>query len=88
MSLDFSYILVVGYLFDTFIVGEYRMDDELITSCGKMKVLDQLLPRLIHDGHKVLIFSQMTKMLDILYDYCFLRNIEVKNLGKLAVFFY
>merc|ERR1712203_865592 len=36
---------------------------------GKMKVLDQLLTALLERGHKVLIFSQMTRMLDILGDY-------------------
>ena len=31
-----------------------------------MVLLDKLLPKLQAEGHKVLIFSQMTKMLDIL----------------------
>jgi SWI/SNF-related matrix-associated actin-dependent regulator of chromatin subfamily A member 5 len=35
-----------------------------------MKVLlDKLLPKLKREGHKVLIFSQMTTMLDILEDF-------------------
>ena len=33
---------------------------------GKFKLLDRLLPRLQKEGHKVLIFSQMTQLLDIL----------------------
>ncbi len=41
----------------------------LINSSGKMVLLDKLLPRLKNDGHRVLIFSQMVKMLDILEDY-------------------
>jgi len=41
----------------------------LITSSGKMMLLDQLLTKLKRDGHRVLIFSQMVKMLDILGDY-------------------
>lgn len=48
----------------------YRVDNEIITSCGKMRILDQMLPILLKDKHKVLIFSQMTKILDILEDYC------------------
>jgi chromodomain-helicase-DNA-binding protein 7 len=32
-------------------------------------LVDQLLPRLIVEGHKVVIFSQMVRMLDILEDY-------------------
>ena len=41
----------------------------LITSSGKMMLLDQLLAKLKLDNHRVLIFSQMVKMLDILGDY-------------------
>lgn len=37
---------------------------------GKFKLLDRLLPRLKKNGHKVLIFSQMTELLNILEDYC------------------
>lgn len=40
--------------------------DDLVSSCGKMALLDQLLARLLQDGHRVLIFSQMVRMLDIL----------------------
>lgn len=36
-----------------------------------MVILDKLLPRLQEQGSRVLIFSQMTRMLDILEDYCF-----------------
>ena len=35
-----------------------------------MVVLHKLLTKLKKDGSRVLIFSQMTKMLDILEDYC------------------
>lgn len=55
---------------------EYRIDEELISSCGKMVLLDKMLDELKKNGHKVLIFSQMTKMLDILTDYCYLRKIN------------
>ncbi len=33
--------------------------------CGKMNKMIQLLKRLKREGHKVLIFTQMSKMLDI-----------------------
>jgi ATP-dependent DNA helicase len=42
----------------------------MIKWSGKMILLDQMLTALIDKGHKVLIFSQMTKMLDIIADYC------------------
>ncbi|CAH0554969.1 unnamed protein product [Brassicogethes aeneus] len=34
--------------------------------CGKLQTLDRLLRDLKHGGHRVLIFTQMTKMLDVL----------------------
>jgi DNA helicase INO80 len=41
----------------------------LIKDCGKMRVLDDLLFKLKKGGHRVLIYSQMTVMLDILEDF-------------------
>jgi len=48
---------------------EYRIDEEVVATSGKMLLLDKLLSALLSRGHKTLIFSQMTKMLDILGDY-------------------
>ena len=39
-----------------------------------MCVLDKLLPRMKEEGSRVLIFCQMTRMLDILEDYCLWRE--------------
>ncbi|GAM87744.1 hypothetical protein ANO11243_057710 [Dothideomycetidae sp. 11243] len=52
----------------------------LITSSGKMMLLDQLLTKLKRDNHRVLIFSQMVKMLDILGDYLHLRGHQFQRL--------
>lgn len=41
----------------------------MIQSSGKLVLIDKLLPKLKAGGHKVLIFSQMTRCLDILEDY-------------------
>merc|ERR1711981_720405 len=41
-----------------------------------MGVLDKLLPKLQEQGSRVLIFTQMTRILDILEDYCWLREYE------------
>eukprot|EP01017_Pseudomicrothorax_dubius_P009245 TRINITY_DN13107_c0_g1_i1.p1 TRINITY_DN13107_c0_g1~~TRINITY_DN13107_c0_g1_i1.p1 ORF type:complete len:997 (-),score=305.63 TRINITY_DN13107_c0_g1_i1:149-3079(-) len=41
----------------------------LIHDSGKLKYLDKLLTQLRKGGHRVLIFCQMTKMIDILEDY-------------------
>ena len=43
-------------------------------NCGKMVLLDKLLKRLKEKGHRVLIFTQMTKILDILEDYIVMRG--------------
>jgi len=40
--------------------------DQLIKSSGKMVLLAKLLPKLFDGGHKVLIFSQMVRVLDLL----------------------
>lgn len=46
----------------------------LVQSSGKMVLIDKLLPKLRADGHKVLIFSQMVRVLDILEE--FLSNMK------------
>ncbi|KAJ1978430.1 ATP-dependent DNA helicase Hrp3 [Dimargaris xerosporica] len=46
----------------------------LIKNSGKMVLLDKLLTRLKAGGHRVLIFSQMVRLLDILSDYLALRG--------------
>lgn len=48
--------------------------DGLVRSSGKMVVLLQLLERLVSDGHRTLVFSQMTRILDLIED-----AIEVRN---------
>lgn len=51
------------------ITNEPTVSQELVNQSGKILLLDRLLPALFERGHKVLIFSQMTKMLDILQDW-------------------
>lgn len=41
----------------------------IIQASGKLVLIDKLLPRLKENGHRVLIFSQMVRCLDILEDY-------------------
>lgn len=40
--------------------------EKMVTDAGKLNVLDTLLQRLKVEGHRVLIYSQMTKMIDLL----------------------
>jgi SWI/SNF-related matrix-associated actin-dependent regulator of chromatin subfamily A member 5 len=63
------------YLFDGAEPGPpYTTDEHLVDNCGKMVVLDKLLKSMQAKGSRVLIFSQMSRMLDILEDYCLFRG--------------
>lgn len=53
----------------------------LVRSAGKLVLLDKLLPRLKAGGHKVLIFSQMVRCLDILEDYLIHKRYSFKNVN-------
>uniref|UniRef100_A0A8C7NNU6 Chromodomain helicase DNA binding protein 6 n=1 Tax=Oncorhynchus mykiss TaxID=8022 RepID=A0A8C7NNU6_ONCMY len=46
----------------------------MIQAAGKLVLIDKLLPKLIAGGHKVLVFSQMVRCLDILEDYLIQRR--------------
>jgi chromodomain-helicase-DNA-binding protein 1 len=73
---------------DRILAGKTSREDvlkALITSSGKMMLLDQLLTKLRKDNHRVLIFSQMVKMLNILGDYLHLRGYQFQRLdGTIA----
>lgn len=63
------------YLFDGAEPGPpYTTDEHLIDNSGKLVVLDKLLPKVQEKGSRVLIFTQMTRVLDMLEDYCWLRG--------------
>ncbi|XP_063940291.1 ISWI chromatin-remodeling complex ATPase CHR11-like [Daucus carota subsp. sativus] len=52
----------------------YTTGDHLVKNSGKMVLLDKLLPKLKERDSRVLIFSQMTRLLDILEDYLMYRG--------------
>ncbi|KAF9234947.1 SNF2 family N-terminal domain-containing protein [Melanogaster broomeanus] len=54
------------------------IDDKLIRSSGKLEVLSRILPKFFATGHRVLIFFQMTKVMDIMED--FLKMMQWKYL--------
>ena len=57
------------FLFDWPLDSETHMpviDESLVHASGKMMVLERLLDELFRRKHKVLLFSQFTKMLDII----------------------
>lgn len=61
--------------------SEYEVDiDKLLENSSKLQLLDQLVPKLLAKNHKVLIFSQFTKMLDLIEDWCDLREIGLSRL--------
>ncbi|KAG8658721.1 probable ATP-dependent DNA helicase CHR12 isoform X2 [Manihot esculenta] len=66
------------YLF----VGEYNMwrREEIIRASGKFELLDRLLPKLRATDHRVLLFSQMTRLMDILEIYLQLNDYKYLRL--------
>lgn len=48
--------------------------EELISSSGKLAVLDKMLQSMYVNGNRTVIFSQFTAMLNILDDYCTMRG--------------
>ena len=68
------------YLFDGVEPEPFEMGEHLITASGKLLILDKMLTHLKETGHKVLLFSQMTHVLDILQDYLTYRNFTYERL--------
>ncbi|OLL24079.1 ISWI chromatin-remodeling complex ATPase ISW2 [Neolecta irregularis DAH-3] len=63
------------YLFDGAEPGPpYTTDEHLVDNAAKMVVLDKLLRRMKAQGSRILIFSQMSRVLDILEDFCIFRG--------------
>nr|XP_020170618.1 ATP-dependent DNA helicase DDM1-like [Aegilops tauschii subsp. strangulata] len=55
----------------------YPPVEKLLEQCGKFQLLDRLLDALLKRNHKVLIFSQWTKVLDILDYYLDTKGLKV-----------
>ncbi|XP_020807048.1 SWI/SNF-related matrix-associated actin-dependent regulator of chromatin subfamily A containing DEAD/H box 1 homolog [Drosophila serrata] len=53
---------------------DVKIPDKLICDSGKFEFLDELLPKLREEGHRVLLFSQFTMMLDIVEEYLRIRK--------------
>ena len=54
--------------------------ERLLRGSGKVLLLDKLLVRLKETGHRVLIFSQMVRMLDVLSEYMEIRRFPFQRL--------
>lgn len=57
------------YLFDGAEPQPFAEGPHLWDNCGKLTLLHKLLPKLKQQGSRVLLFCQMTKVLDIMEDY-------------------
>lgn len=68
------------YLFDGVEPEPFQLGEHLVDVSGKLTLVDQLLAYLQPLGHKVLIFSQMTHMLDIVQDYLGYRGYSYERL--------
>ncbi|XP_009761006.1 protein CHROMATIN REMODELING 5 [Nicotiana sylvestris] len=66
-----------GYGGDAF--GSTKLE-RIILSSGKLVILDKLLDRLHETKHRVLIFSQMVRMLDILAEYLSIKGFQYQRL--------
>lgn len=65
------------YLFDGAEPGPpYTTDEHLVDNAAKMIMLDKLLKKMQVQGSRVLIFSQMSRVLDILEDYSVMRGFK------------
>ncbi|TDH68613.1 hypothetical protein CCR75_000467 [Bremia lactucae] len=52
------------------------LGEHVVDNCGKMVLLDKLLKKLKQRGSRVLIFTQMTRVLDIMEDFCRMRQYQ------------
>ncbi|KAK6136285.1 hypothetical protein DH2020_029984 [Rehmannia glutinosa] len=71
--------------------GTIRVDPEdeqrkdfLVRSCGKLWVLDRVLIKLQRTGHRVLLFSTMTKLLDIMEEYLQWRRLVFRRIDGMT----
>lgn len=57
------------------VINPYKISNELLYRVsGKFDLLDRILPKLRETGHRVLIFFQMTQIMDIMEDFCIYRG--------------
>ncbi|KAI5166830.1 chromatin-remodeling ATPase INO80 [Nematocida sp. AWRm79] len=48
--------------------------ERFVSDSGKLVILDALLPKLKKEGHRVLMYFQMTRMIDLIEEYLTVRN--------------
>ena len=55
-------------------------NEDIMRVSGKFELLDRMIPKLIKTGHRMLIFTQMTQLIDILEHFLKFRHIKVLRL--------
>ena len=60
--------------------NEDQVLQHLVSVSGKFVLLDKLLSKLRDEGHKILIYSQFTSLLDILEDYLLWKEYEFERI--------
>ncbi|XP_047231772.1 chromodomain-helicase-DNA-binding protein 1-like isoform X2 [Girardinichthys multiradiatus] len=68
------------YLFDGVEPEPFQIGEHLVEASGKLCLLDNILAFLHKGGHRVLLFSQMKRILDILQDYMEYRGYSYERL--------
>jgi SNF2 family DNA or RNA helicase len=64
------------YLF----LQDYYLDDYLVRAAGKFELLNRMLPKLKAAGHRVLLFSQMVEVMNILEQLCLAKGFKCLRL--------
>ncbi|ESO05188.1 hypothetical protein HELRODRAFT_99073 [Helobdella robusta] len=54
--------------------GKLLTTEDIVECSGKLKLADRMLKKLKQKGHRVLIFSQSTQLMNLLEDYCSFRK--------------
>ncbi|KAG0677380.1 RSC chromatin remodeling complex ATPase component [Pichia californica] len=65
---------------ETVVNPDKSTTDLIWRASGKFELLDRVLPKLKRTGHRVLIFFQMTQVMDIMEDYLRFRNLKYMRL--------
>lgn len=65
-------------------INASAFNDDIIKSSGKFLVMDAMLSKLKSKGHKVLLFSTMTTILDVIEDYLSLRDYKYVRLDGIS----
>lgn len=58
--------------------------EQTVRACGKLWILDRILVKLHKTGHRVLLFSTMTRLLDILEDYLQWRRLSYRRIDGMT----